>query len=369
MRRSDELKQCADLFFEAAYKPNQLERALSIAARLFSGEAGQIITIGSKGQYLSSVTTGLDLAALAKEVDYIPISPRFKALSTLQEGGVTFDYDVLTDEGIARDVTYQEYLKPNNVDWYAGAALIKNDHINVGLGFFRPDKFGHYSNSELKDFQWLSGQVAQAIRLRHELEAQQISAQISALELALGAIASISEAGKIIEMSTSFERIIAMSKVARLGVNRGLVSVDPAFKQWLDRGLRICRDRLLETNTSRISAPFRTRTTSGEWLEMTILPIPLKTRWFSTGAMAFMSLREVNDSAFDSGQMQEVFGFTEAEGRIGSLLALGKSVRDVAEESKISYETARFHAKAVYEKAECKGQAEWVYLANRLFYN
>lgn len=61
-------------------------------------------------------------------------------------------------------------------------------------------------------------------------------------------------------------------------------------------------------------------------------------------------------------QLREMFGFTPAEGRIASGIAAGETVRDVAAQAGVTYESARFTLKRVYEKLGVHKQGELVAL-------
>jgi DNA-binding CsgD family transcriptional regulator len=82
----------------------------------------------------------------------------------------------------------------------------------------------------------------------------------------------------------------------------------------------------------------------------------------STGGAVYVYITDLNARPAQSGhrQVREMFGFTPAETRIAAGLADGLSVQDVASRVGVTYESARFTLKRVYEKLCVHKQGELV---------
>ncbi len=63
--------------------------------------------------------------------------------------------------------------------------------------------------------------------------------------------------------------------------------------------------------------------------------------------------------------LRQCFGLTAAEGEIALLLLQGKSLREIAGNKRISYETVRTHVRSILGKTDTKRQTELVALLNR----
>lgn len=61
-----------------------------------------------------------------------------------------------------------------------------------------------------------------------------------------------------------------------------------------------------------------------------------------------------------------LFGLTAAEARVASMLVAGKDIPTVAEEARITLETARTHVKQILAKSQTHKQTEFIVLASRL---
>ena len=60
--------------------------------------------------------------------------------------------------------------------------------------------------------------------------------------------------------------------------------------------------------------------------------------------------------------LQELFGLSSAEARLASRIATGESIDRIADEFRISKETARNHLKSIFAKTGVHRQAEFVAL-------
>jgi len=367
MNYSEDLVKSSELFREAAFDSEKLGTALSFAANLFGGEAAQIITLNNRGVLLSSFSAGIDINEASKQEEYLNIHPRIKVLKTLQEGDVTYDYAAIAHDDIAKDQTYQELLKPNNLDWYAGSTLIKNDQINMGFALFREESLGHFSKDELKQFKWLSDQVSEAAKLGIKLDALKLNAHFDALEACFKPIAALSIDGHIIEMSDAFHSFLKEHHLAKLSADGRIILNDPLVEAQLKSAIPVYSDRGSSNFQNQKTREVFLKSPQGLWVALKLHPIPTQSRWANIGAVALLTIREASTHQFDVEQLRGLFDLTRAEAELTSLLAMGKSIREASVMRGIAYETTRFHTKSIYSKIGCKSQVELVFLLNRLF--
>lgn len=64
----------------------------------------------------------------------------------------------------------------------------------------------------------------------------------------------------------------------------------------------------------------------------------------------------------DAQHLSKVFGFTRSEAATAAMIAQGLSLREIAEQRHISYETVRSHLRSIFGKTDTKRQAELVKL-------
>lgn len=105
---------------------------------------------------------------------------------------------------------------------------------------------------------------------------------------------------------------------------------------------------------------------TGEWLKLQLYPIPAVSRWAHSGAVALVSLDELQDINANPEALDELFSLTPTESNIAILLANGKNLKDIANIRHVSYETVRWQVKCILQKTECRKQIELAILINRL---
>lgn len=361
------LDECANLFLEAAYDPQRLGEALEASANYFGGEAAQIVTLNNVGEIVSATSIGMDLNEAAKQSEYVHISPRFQALSVLKEKEITFDFASLTRAEIEKHPLYQEYLKPNGVNWYAGTTLVKDSQNTVGFGLFRDDGIGHYSRSELEDFRWLSDKASEAAKLALKLDAIKLKSRFEMMEEWSLPVAALTSDCQIIDMSEEFYETLKRHNLGSLSAVGHIKFDNPMIAKQLRSQVLIFVDafspRLIQNKNEDIVFIAKT----GELLELKLHPIPSNSRWSAAGACALLTIRTIKRKTLDPNKICLALGLTAAEGELAALIAQGVSLKDAAKHRKTRYETARGQLKSIYSKTGLFSQGQLIVLIKDIF--
>ena len=367
MNLSEKFTQCEKLFLEAAYDAFLIDEALSLSAELFNGNAAQLYTFDKYGNLLSSRHLGFTDDCAKRELDYLDINPRVKAAGPSKEGEILYDYKFISQDEINLDATYQDLIKPNDIDWFAGTKLIQNQNCTVLFGVFRNAEAEHFSQDELNQFKWLSDRIAGSISTALHIDEIKWKSKFAALESTTGSMAAISVSGTIIEMSQDFQPLLKKYNIGVLSAQSALKIKDPVIDNFLKITLPKFNRNMVSLDTTPIKNAGRMiKSKSGEWLELQLYPIPMVSRWAHSGAVALVSLEELKDIKSQPKELHDLFSLTSAESDIAVLLANGKSLKDVAGIRQVSYETVRWQVKRILQKTECRNQIELAILINRL---
>jgi DNA-binding CsgD family transcriptional regulator len=82
---------------------------------------------------------------------------------------------------------------------------------------------------------------------------------------------------------------------------------------------------------------------------------------------AFLLLKDLNEVPLISrASLMAIFGLTPVQAQLARLLAMGKSIEEIAREMNISSGTARNHLKAVFVRTATRRQGELISLLSRL---
>ena len=103
----------------------------------------------------------------------------------------------------------------------------------------------------------------------------------------------------------------------------------------------------------------------GQTARVRVAPLPREND-IGFGAAAMIVIENTGNLGFaEPAAGLERFGFTRAESEIAGGVHAGKSVRDIARERKVAYETVRAQVKSVYSKADVHSRAEFMALNRR----
>jgi DNA-binding CsgD family transcriptional regulator len=166
-----------------------------------------------------------------------------------------------------------------------------------------------------------------------------------------------------------------------------VLDVNAAMEAIFDDSIRVCSGRLLisdvyakgcvENLLDRLRAapdaaafpcdPIVVRRKTAGPVVIRVLPVPCAARTPFFGARALLTFAPVEVKTGPKPELLEkVFGLTPAEARLASIVAEGVGPEQVAEELRISRETARNQLKAVFAKTATHRQSELVALISRM---
>jgi hypothetical protein len=123
--RMGSLSSIADGFVAAALDPSRWDSAMDGAARA-TGSFGAILAPFRGRSPIYPMSDGLQPVTEAYVRNgWIHRDVRYKPLQAYQRRGVVTEYDFTTDEEIACDPYYQNFLSPHKLRWFAGVVVGK----------------------------------------------------------------------------------------------------------------------------------------------------------------------------------------------------------------------------------------------------
>lgn len=268
------------------------------------------------------------------------------------------DADVLR-----RSRYYREWLEPQGLAHTMGMTPLAEDGMVINLSVLRSPQAGPFGPREVARFEQLHAHVCRALNIAARLE--RLTAQASASAAALDGLAHgvlfLNNKGQVLHANATAENWLRRSNGLSLCADR-LVLTDPAAQQQLDgvlhgfrrqgpaaaRGLpqripirRPDRDRPLMLSAVRLSAE--------------------RSRFVAT--LPTVMLLIVDPAApLRPGPtlLRTLYRLTPAEARLAQALLGGAGLRQAAEAAGMSYETARWYLKILFQKTHTSRQAELV---------
>ncbi|HKJ22268.1 MAG TPA: hypothetical protein VKA13_04205 [Gammaproteobacteria bacterium] len=311
-------------------------------------------------------SSGYSLELQAEAADYWHSKDRMFKQSLTREGeGKWFVNNRFFDKHyLASDPFHNEFLYPNDIYHVTGYRSSSTTPVSSALGFLRGGDQGPMGDSELAWLRRLKPHLEIAGRLHREMLYLKLSATMQAqtLDTLDYPIFLVYENGFIAFHNRAAERWLTENHVITAQSYR-LTGRTTKGQASLDRLL----DGVFERRASGVQAVPRS---SGEGAyQMMVLPLNPSSRlgavWQRPLALVVVS-DPLARSPLTGEQLQALFGLTPAEARVAMGLAEGRTLEKVAEEGRVTMNTARSQLKQAMEKTGARRQAELVKTVNAL---
>ena len=269
----------------------------------------------------------------------------------------------LPSSHVETDCSRKGALKSRGIHHSLTATLEKNDQHSIRFFLYRGKDAGTFRPEEIDDFRNLARHLARSVSLMKDFTALRAERESLAriLEDMTVGLAFIDHEGRITETNRMAERLLKtgdglVQRAARLH------ATEHADDQRLNRALADSIAVHFGADI-RCSGPVAIHRARGRRpLAVTAIPLPREPSLASTHAAAVL----INDP--DAGAppsddaLHDLYDFTPAETRLARHLSRGTSLREAAKLCGISYETARWRLKIMFQKTDTRRQTELIRL-------
>lgn len=290
-----------------------------------------------------------------------PPSSRYERVKADPNGGFRIDHDDYSDAELQHDPFYQEFLGPAGVFWHANAILLFGPDEMIELSLKRQATKSPYTRQNMA----ILDQALPELRAAARIAKTSLDAEVRGMERLLR------NRGDVIVRLDGRGRVLGGQPFGEAGgmpplrvIRRRLIAEGTAAQAGLDRAIGAAL-----APPGRVTLALLTGG-DGRRYVMQIHPLTGRTRdvFHSAAALGVLIERDrapTRRKATPS-ELGELFGLTDREADVASLLTDGLEIASVAQELRISLETARTYLKYAFEKIGVTRQAELVALLARL---
>lgn len=259
---------------------------------------------------------------------------------------------------------YCDFLRPQKLHHSIGIVAVTDETANISLTALREERLGPFTAEEQELFTLLGPHLRQALGLRRRLGKLEMT--LEGLSAALDRIPQgailLDDRNRPVVVNRHAEKLLAAGDGLTVGPN-GLAAARSNETAVLRRLLRSSDlgygDRLRQAG-GVVKLP---RPSFKEPLSVLVSHLALSE---PLGASAGLKLVFVTDPDAEprapEDLLRALYDLTPAEARLTGLLLRGRTVREAAEELRITLNTARTHLKRVFSKTGTGRQAELVRL-------
>ncbi|MCW8908214.1 MAG: hypothetical protein OQL28_13255 [Sedimenticola sp.] len=365
--------QLIDQIYAAALDPSVWPLVMQSMERKFGGIACGIYT---SSQSISRVSLtelrGIDPALLDIYIGhYLMRDNPWREVPALQRQGC-----VRTEASLDRyhgrpgyyhgTALYNEWMKPQDFIYTLGINLHVDEASQTKCFLYRPRPMGAFSDHDVARFRWISGHLANAVRV-----ARRLSEQESAVENLLGVVDQMAlgvlfldREGKVIQANQYAQDLLDRRDGLVLRGTR-LVASHRGDDGRLRGAIRCAL--AVQYGGNGPEAHLVSLRRSGSKQPLCAIAIPLSSRiagpFLVEKAVAALIVNDPESGAVISTDwLQQRFQLTPAEARLAQDLSLGSNLRQAADKACITYETARWYMKCIFRKTGVERQAELIRL-------
>lgn len=258
---------------------------------------------------------------------------------------------------------YNDWLRPQGIAHSLGVTLLAENGAKANLTLLRPAEAGCYSMREVRQFGRISEHLRRAARIALRLESASDGSRLAlqALNsLPYGAV-FLNSKGKILYCNESADALLREGDAITARGGR-LTAVEQGDAQDLAGMLdRVASDPTEEAGIGPDSLAIRRPNQAGT-LVLNAVRLPADQRAFATACPSvFVLIVDTSSMRTSDGErFRRSYALTEGEARLAQALVSGNSVKQAADAMGITYETARWYLKILFQKTETNRQGELV---------
>ncbi|MBB6308806.1 helix-turn-helix transcriptional regulator [Xanthobacter tagetidis] len=364
-----DLLSVVDSVYAAALEPERWQQALGDLSLALGALGTTMIPLGTDGPLVGLASDSLAEA----NVDYQQgwwrhDTPSMRVVQRgLKPGIVGTDRVVMTEEEIARDPFYQDFLRRHGIRQTMAAIAPLGQGRLLSIGVQRSVKRDLFQDEDVAALARLAPHLGRAIAVTAALvEARRMSADVAvALAHLAWGVVMLNAAGDVRHVNAVAESLLGDGLlVAGRRVSAAGRDDDARLQGAIGAALP-------DGGGLPAAKAVLVRRPSGKgWLMVEAVPIrprldALEIITFGAGG-ALLLIRALDAAPRAVAPLLQDMGLTPAEAKLAEALGQGGALRDVAAAGGISYETARSHLRAIFGKLGISRQGELVAIVMRL---
>jgi DNA-binding CsgD family transcriptional regulator len=345
-----------DLIYEAAVIPERWRLVLQTLTERIEGAHASLFTLSGGSMKWIGTPLAEDLIVQFVEAKFVPeLNSRTPRGRSLGYPGFVNDFGLFTEEEIARDPFYTEFLWPRGYGWFAGTVIELPHGDELYFGFERKRDRGVVERKFLGHLDAMRPHLARAAMLSARLGLARAEAAAQVLKDVGLAAAVLRWDGKLLTANSIFEQLIP----AVITDQRSRVTL-------VSKGA----DDLLANALAQIASGVQTpkvcsfpvmALNANPPMVAHLLPVAGDARDIFNHAMAVLVVTTVEkQKVVGANILQGLFDLSPAEARVARSIGQGKTVGEISDEFDLSRETIRTQLKATLAKTGTTRQAELV---------
>jgi len=359
MNQHEQLLSLCEGFYDAALEPSAWSDVLARVADCLGAAAADLHLLDD--DIVRCNYMGAQPAEVLEEyaTHFLNREPRSLALRHLPPGQVITDLEIADARTLRNHPYYAEFLPRVGLGHCIASAPLNDARRRAYFGVHLSPAMGTPSGEMLALVKAMQPHLGRAVSAQFRMMDAEMRNHIytDALDRLVCGIAIVNGAGKLMIANAAAHTLFEQGQVLRLVQERVTANLPAA-----SRKLQL----LIQNATTRRDLRGGALIVRGPGQQALSVTVDAASEEFRrrTGGAAYIYINDIcaRPSRASEFQVREMFGFTPAETRVAVGIADGEPLKDVAVRAGVTYESARFTLKRVYEKLGVHKQGEMVAL-------
>lgn len=364
----DKYNDVIESIYQASTDTQHWETALQDVSDYFHSEGAGLFSQNPYTQEVKSIAfLGLQEGYLESYSEYYGhINPTFTDHSELRSGAM-FSEQIFNarrqNENFYKNTTFNnEWMNPQGFSHAAGGMLITDGNNMLHFSLMRSSQQGLYTQQELKVLGAFSKHICKAVQLSKVFERtnyRMLNAEHLLANMGHGIIILDNEQN-VLEANQS--ALNNLEKNQLLAIEQGkLISRHAGFNKQLKTELK----QTMINSTLKKELPLRLNLPEYENLLLILMPVMPELQSQFDRPVALLIIKEnTTENPLNLSYLQKSYNLSPSETRLTRYLAEGFELKRAAFEMGVSYETARWYLKSVFEKTGTHRQIDLVLKIN-----
>ncbi len=348
--------QLIDRIYECAFAPECWPEVLDELSAIAEARSGYLFAANTK--VLNWTGSADTHGRMERFIDsnILVRSQLFSRAIAARHAGFLSDYDIFTEEEMAKDPWYTECLWPIGSGWSAGFAIPAPTGDTIFFDLTRARTRGPIEPDVIRKLDTLRPHLARSALMSARLQLERARIASETLE-AIGLPALVfDERGKVLAANPLIE---ALTEHLRWRAHNHVSLKDSAADALFQQAIAT-----LNIESTPSTRSFAVRGVEGNAaLVAHVVPLRRTARDIFLRCAGVLLLTPVTlPQAPPVELVQSLFDLTPTEARVARALTAGQTVEEIASGGSISVTTVRSHVRGLLEKTGCRRQVEAVAL-------
>lgn len=363
---AEPLEALTDAIYRAALEPQAWDEVMGLMSICFPSTAQTFYFLDLAPARMRPMSlTGIEPTWQRSfdETYFAPDNPWIRLTRRLHRPGVIRTNErlakLMRDDGVLyRSAYFNEWMRPQRFKYTLGNTLLADDGIVANITLLRPPDMATFDDREVSGFERISRHLTRALWVAVQLEqAGHRAGGTAAFDgLSLG-VALVEATGRLVYANARLESMLRSREGLTLRAG-ALVALQPAVQRRLAALLG-------EALASAGAAPEPLVVPYAAGMHLTVHASRAAgeaARYLPASPKVLLTVIDAaaGRPGVPAGMLRQLYGCTPAEARLVALLVQGHRLRDAAGALGITYDSARFCLKIVFEKVGVHSQAQLV---------